>query len=222
MRNSTIRNSLLSAASILALLLVWKLLAVYWNQELIMPSPETTLVTMWQVIQADNFWPSVGYTLARGLLGFVISCAIGVVAGFAAGFSPPVMWLLQPWVTVIRTIPVMSVIILATACLGVVDERRLGHAFEEALPFTALLVVFFAVVAVIHDQHLLRPIFGLVLEIAFEGLNRSTRHKSGVAMRFPRVSRIRWDKPAREANTIDDVMDLLDAIESGGGRIAKA
>lgn len=113
MRNSTIRNSLLSAASILALLLVWKLLAVYWNQELIMPSPETTLVTMWQVIQTDGFWQSVGYTLGRGLLGFVISCAVGVLAGFAAGFSPAVMWLLQPWVTVIRTIPVMSVIILA-------------------------------------------------------------------------------------------------------------
>lgn len=62
--------------------------------------------------------------------------------------------------------------------------------------------------------------FGLVLEIAFEGLQRSSRHKSGVAMRFPRVSRIRWDKPAREADTLDDVMDLLDAIESGGGRIA--
>lgn len=64
--------------------------------------------------------------------------------------------------------------------------------------------------------------FGLVLEIAFEGLQRSSRHKSGVAMRFPRVSRIRWDKPAREADTLDDVMDLLDAIESGGGRIAVA
>lgn len=63
--------------------------------------------------------------------------------------------------------------------------------------------------------------FGLVLEIAFEGLQRSKRHKSGVAMRFPRVSRIRWDKPAREANTIDDVMTLLDAIESGGGRVAQ-
>lgn len=62
--------------------------------------------------------------------------------------------------------------------------------------------------------------FGLVLEIAFEGLNRSPRHKSGVAMRFPRVSRIRWDKPAREAATLDEVMDLLDAIEGGGGRIA--
>ncbi len=62
--------------------------------------------------------------------------------------------------------------------------------------------------------------FGLVLEIAFEGLQRSTRHKSGVAMRFPRVSRIRWDKPAREADTLDGVMDLLDRMERGGGRVA--
>ena len=61
--------------------------------------------------------------------------------------------------------------------------------------------------------------FGLVLEIAFEGLQRSTRHKSGVGMRFPRVSRIRWDKPAREADALDSVLDLLDAIERGGGRV---
>ena len=61
--------------------------------------------------------------------------------------------------------------------------------------------------------------FGLVLEIAFEGLQKSPRHKSGVAMRFPRVSRIRWDKPAREADTLTNVMDLLDAIEAGGGRL---
>jgi DNA ligase-1 len=60
---------------------------------------------------------------------------------------------------------------------------------------------------------------GLVLEVAFEGLQRSSRHKSGVAMRFPRISRIRWDKPTREANTLDDVMDLLDALEAGGGRV---
>ncbi|MGE3925500.1 MAG: SLC13 family permease, partial [Lautropia sp.] len=59
----------------------------------------------------------------------------------------------------------VAVIVLATALLGVVDERRLGHAFHEALPFTALLVVFFAVVAVIHDQHLLGPIFSRVLEL---------------------------------------------------------
>jgi DNA ligase-1 len=38
---------------------------------------------------------------------------------------------------------------------------------------------------------------GMVFEVAFEGLQRSTRHKSGIAMRFPRISRLRWDKPPR-------------------------
>ena len=57
----------------------------------------------------------------------------------------------------------VSVIVLATALAGVTDERRLGHAFQEALPFTALLVVFFAIVAVIHDQHLLVPVINRVL-----------------------------------------------------------
>ena len=50
---------------------------------------------------------------------------------------------------------------------------------------------------------------GLVLEIAFEGLNRSSRHKSGVAMRFPRISRIRWDKPAREADRLETLERLI-------------
>ncbi len=53
--------------------------------------------------------------------------------------------------------------------------------------------------------------FGLVLEIAFEGLQRSKRHKSGVAMRFPRISRIRWDKPAREADELHTLEAMLDA-----------
>ena len=50
---------------------------------------------------------------------------------------------------------------------------------------------------------------GVVLEIAFEGLNRSTRHRSGVAMRFPRIHRIRWDKPPREADRLEHLEALL-------------
>ncbi len=57
--------------------------------------------------------------------------------------------------------------------------------------------------------------FGLVLEVAFEGLQRSTRHKSGVAMRFPRVARIRWDKPAAEADTLATLRHMLEAMEAG-------
>ncbi|MDX2002814.1 MAG: ATP-dependent DNA ligase [Chitinophagales bacterium] len=49
----------------------------------------------------------------------------------------------------------------------------------------------------------------LVFEIAFEGIQRSTRHKSGVALRFPRMNRWRKDKPAQEANTLADLQQLL-------------
>jgi len=55
--------------------------------------------------------------------------------------------------------------------------------------------------------------FGLVFEVAFEGLQRSTRHKSGVAMRFPRISRIRWDKPAREADELTTLERMLERME---------
>jgi NhaB family Na+:H+ antiporter len=57
----------------------------------------------------------------------------------------------------------LAVIVLLTAFNGIIEEHQLGSAFEEALPFTALLVVFFAIVAVIHEQHLFTPIINAVL-----------------------------------------------------------
>ena len=59
------------------------------------------------------------------------------------------------------------------------------------------------------------PGIGLVLEVAFEGLQRSTRHKSGVAMRFPRISRLRWDKPPRDADRLETLEKMLAKIEVG-------
>lgn len=61
----------------------------------------------------------------------------------------------------------LSVIILATTFTGITEEHQIGHAFEEALPFTALLAVFFAIVAVIIDQQLFTPVISWVL--TFEG-----------------------------------------------------
>ena len=55
------------------------------------------------------------------------------------------------------------------------------------------------------------PDQGLVLEVAFEGLQRSPRHKSGVAMRFPRINRLRWDKPPREADRLETLERMLKA-----------
>jgi len=55
------------------------------------------------------------------------------------------------------------------------------------------------------------PDFGFVLEVAFEGINRSTRHKSGVAMRFPRIARLRMDKLPRDADRLSTLTAMIEA-----------
>jgi DNA ligase 1 len=62
-----------------------------------------------------------------------------------------------------------------------------------------------------------------VLEVAFEGLQRSPRHKSGVAMRFPRINRLRWDKPPREADRLETLERMLNqkkALDASDKRAA--
>lgn len=60
----------------------------------------------------------------------------------------------------------LMVIVLATTFTGITQEHQLGEAFHEALPFTALLVVFFAIVGVIHDQHLFSPVIEYVFTLS--------------------------------------------------------
>jgi DNA ligase-1 len=66
------------------------------------------------------------------------------------------------------------------------------------------------------------PDQGLVFEVAFDGLQRSTRHKSSLAMRFPRINRLRWDKPPREADRLETLQKMLERFESGRGETAAA
>ncbi len=57
----------------------------------------------------------------------------------------------------------LGLIVVQTAFMGIIEEHSLGKAFEEALPFTGLLIVFFVIVAMIHDQHLFKPIIDWAL-----------------------------------------------------------
>ncbi len=59
----------------------------------------------------------------------------------------------------------LALIIFQTAFMGIIEEHQLGKSFEEALPFTGLLVVFFVIVAMIHDQHLFKPIIDWALSL---------------------------------------------------------
>jgi len=62
----------------------------------------------------------------------------------------------------------------------------------------------------------------LVFEVAFEGLQRSTRHKSGLAMRFPRISRLRWDKPPRDADRLETLEAILAKLERASPALISA
>ncbi len=90
----------------------------------------------------------------QGTAKLVVQALIGVWLIFALAFHLAAVGIIG-----------LSVIVLLTAFNGVVEEHQLGAAFEEALPFTALLVVFFAVVAVIHDQHLFTPVIDYVISL---------------------------------------------------------
>ncbi|MFT6310427.1 MAG: NhaB family Na+:H+ antiporter [Porticoccus sp.] len=85
--------------------------------------------------------------------------AVLVVSAVTAIFL--VIALAQHWAAV--GLIGLTVIVLLTAFNGIIEEHQIGHAFEEALPFTALLVVFFSIVAVIHEQHLFTPIIHMAL-----------------------------------------------------------
>lgn len=62
----------------------------------------------------------------------------------------------------------LSLLVLVTALTGITEEHQIGRAFEESLPFVSLLVVFFIVVGMIHDQHLFTPIIKWVLELPMD------------------------------------------------------
>jgi NhaB family Na+:H+ antiporter len=102
-----------------------------------------------------------GYDREQSLKRTQREVAVLIVHGFAAVILILALGLHAAEVGMIG----LLVIVLATALAGITEEQRIGKAFESALPFTALLVVFFAIVAVLHDQHLFEPIVTVVLQL---------------------------------------------------------
>lgn len=119
----------------------------------------------------------------------------------------------------------LTVIILATAFTGVVQEHKLGHAFEEALPFTALLVVFFAIVAIIDSQKLFKPVIEYVLTLSGQNQITSFFFANGILSAisdnvFVGTVYIKELKQALEAGLIErSQFDLLAVAVNAGTNI---
>ena len=108
-----LKRPLLSLVSAVALIGVWKLVAALVGLEIIIPSPERVAARFIAFLANAAFWQALGATLVRGLVGFGISCATGLLIGFLIGFNRTAESLLSPVMTVIRSTPILAIILIA-------------------------------------------------------------------------------------------------------------
>ncbi len=99
--------------STLGLLLLWKVISININAEIILPPPEDVILRLIAIAQNKSFWQAVGNTTVRTFYGFILSFTAGFITGIACGSSSGISAALSPIISVIRTIPVMSVILIA-------------------------------------------------------------------------------------------------------------
>lgn len=107
------RGYLIFALSVLVLLLVWQFLARLIHLEIILPTPDRVVRELGLIVSKRDFLHSLGSTVARGAIGFLVAAGVGFAAGLAVGLSRGVENALKPLITLIQATPVMSVILLA-------------------------------------------------------------------------------------------------------------
>jgi len=113
MRLFTEKNRNLTLLAVIALLAAWEIASLLIGSDIILPSPEHTFREFYFLLSARDFWPALGSTLLRGAVGFIVSCIAGVIIGIPAGLKPGFRIFVRPLLSIVRTVPVMSIILLA-------------------------------------------------------------------------------------------------------------
>jgi len=109
----TKKDRLYTVLSFTLLLVIWKIISVIVNSAIIIPSPESTLISLFNLIKTRDFFIIILFSLERGLIGFALSFVLGLVVGFAAGFNRVFNKIFEPFLVIIRSTPVMTIILIA-------------------------------------------------------------------------------------------------------------
>lgn len=94
-------------------IIIWEILALIINQEIYLPSPFSTFISLYKLLFVKGTYITILYSSYRTILGFILSCIIGIILGYFCGINNFMYDLFNPLISVMRTIPVMSIIILA-------------------------------------------------------------------------------------------------------------
>lgn len=118
MRNYILRDRKLSMISRVVLVIIWVLLSKVVNNEIIVPSIESTFISMIKIIQDPNFLNTIKYTLFRTLIGFLISLFLAMATGILSSVSKVVYNLMVPILKFLNSIPTIAIIVLALIWLN--------------------------------------------------------------------------------------------------------
>lgn len=113
MRTLFTKTRYIQLASVVVMLAGWKLLAVHYDSPYIIPHPEDTLITVLRLFTEADFLKVAGSTVLRGIAGFLVSGILGLATGILAGISPGFNAFITPMLVTVRSIPVISLILLA-------------------------------------------------------------------------------------------------------------
>lgn len=109
----TKKNGLFTLASFILIAVIWKLVSLFVSSEIILPSPEKTIISLFNLLKTKDFFIIILLSIERGLIGFIISLILGLLVGFLCGFSKIFNKIFEALLVIIRSTPVMSVILIA-------------------------------------------------------------------------------------------------------------
>ena len=118
MKRARLRKILIPLAVALFWLGLWELLSLLLGQELLLPSPLQVLRKLYQLAGTAAFWSQTAHSILRVLTGLVSAAVLGLLLAFASHRSKPVRALLSPIMTLVKSTPVASFIVLALVWLG--------------------------------------------------------------------------------------------------------
>lgn len=134
------KKHIFSLLSLLLFLVIWKIASGIVKADVILPPPEKVVYILFNTIIHDNFWKKVTTTLLRGLLGFSISYISGITIGVLAGIFPHFKSFIQPVISIIRSTPLISVILLALIWFNV-NNVPIFVAFLMAFPIITANII---------------------------------------------------------------------------------
>ncbi|MDO9629480.1 MAG: hypothetical protein Q7I99_06235, partial [Acholeplasmataceae bacterium] len=100
------------SSSLFILFMIWVITYQTIDHQLIMPSPKSVFLSLFDLITNLKSLSIIGMSIFRLILSITLSTVLGIILGMLSGLHQKISWIMKPYVTILRTIPVISIIVI--------------------------------------------------------------------------------------------------------------